>query len=116
MAPRLMNLLPLALSAISTHQEQRHDARAAYEALKLGFRGPYLRSSNARACEDRQPCWKHSDFLQCEYLALANNASASSGTSSDQYRAGRGWRAPVSERGRQASTAMLQRTGTAVRP
>ena len=55
-------------------------------------------------------------FLQCEYLALANNASASNGTSSGQYRAGRGWWAPVSERGRQASTAMLQRAGMAVRP
>jgi hypothetical protein len=74
------------------------------------------RSSNARACDDRQLCWKHSDFFQCEYLALANNASASNGTSSGQYRAGRGWRAPVSERGRQASTAMLQRTGMAARP
>jgi hypothetical protein len=56
------------------------------------------------------------DFFQCEYLALANNASASNGTSSGQYRAGRGWWAPVSERGRQARTAMLQRTGMAARP
>jgi PQQ-like domain len=66
--------------------------------------------------EPGRHCWKRSDFRQCEYLALANNASASNGTSSGQYRAGLGWRAPVSERGRQASTAMLQRTGMAARP
>jgi hypothetical protein len=83
---------------------------------QAGISRAYLRSSNARDCDDRQLCWNHSDFFQCEYLAPANNASASNGTSSGQYRAGLGWRAPVSERGRQASTAMLQRTGMAARP
>ena len=46
---------------------------------------------------------------RCTYIVRAGNASASKGTSSGQYRVGRGWRAPISAIVRWASTAVLRR-------